>query len=209
MSIRTFWFKHGKEVRSVVIGMFIGAVVIARVLSVIASHQDTSPNPTIESQPITITDFLPAAEPTRLRIPALAIDADFEEALGLTEYQEIEVPDDFWSVGWYQHGPTPGEQGPAVVLGHVDSYEGPAVFHQLWRLQRGDEIIVDRADGSTATFIVSHKEKPEQSQFPTEAVYGDIDHAGLRLVTCIGDFDQGAQRYSHNLVVYGNLQMTE
>lgn len=143
--------------------------------------------------------------PQRLRIPGIGIDTLFTEALGLTETNEIEVPVNYDTLGWYQFGPTPGEIGPAVVLGHVDSETGPAVFFNLGQLEVGDLLYIDRADGSTATFVVTELERPRQSGFPTARVYGDIDHAGLRLITCSGSFIRGQQRYTHNLIVYARL----
>ncbi len=146
-----------------------------------------------------------AAQPTRLRIPALAIDVPFSEPLGVTVEGEIEVPQAYDSVGWYRFGPTPGEVGPAVVLGHVDSYEGPAVFFSLGQLTPGDDIYIDREDGSVAHFIVMELSRHEQSEFPTRAVYGDIPYAGLRLITCTGTYQHSVERYTHNLVVFAKL----
>lgn len=148
---------------------------------------------------------LSGSKPVRLTIPSINVDALFEEPLGLNADQGIEVPDSFDSVGWYEHGPTPGELGPAVVLGHVDSVSGPAVFYSLGQLTPGDTIAITREDGSVAVFRVTGLARYEQEGFPTELVYGDLDHAGLRLVTCSGIYDRGAQRYSHNLVVYAAL----
>ena len=148
---------------------------------------------------------LTKSEPVELIIPKLNLNTDFEVPLGLQTDNSIEVPDSYTSVGWYKFGPTPGEVGPAVILGHVDSFEGPAVFFSLGQLEVGDDIFVKRADGSTAHFKVSEMERNLQSAFPTAKVYGDINHAGLRLVTCSGSFDKGQQRYSHNLVVYAKL----
>lgn len=148
------------------------------------------------------------AEPVSLKIPAINVDASFSEPLGLEKSGEIEVPKDYVSVGYYKNGPTPGEIGPAVVLGHVDSVKGPAVFWSLGQLKEGDEVMIDRADGTTATFAVTAVEKNSQSDFPTEKVYGKINFAGLRLITCTGVYDHNKLRYSHNLIVYGKLVAT-
>lgn len=148
---------------------------------------------------------LARAVPLRIRIPAQSIEAVFEDPLGLNYDGTIAVPVAYDTVGWYQFGPTPGEIGPAVVLGHVDSFEGPAVFYTLGQLAPGDEVLIDRADGTTATFLVERLERHEQEGFPTAEVYGDIDHAGLRLITCSGTYDRSSLRYSHNLIVYARL----
>jgi sortase (surface protein transpeptidase) len=151
------------------------------------------------------TDVLEASAPVRIRIPTLDLEARFEDELGLNEDDTVEVPEGFDTVGWYKHGPTPGERGPAVVLGHVDSYRGPAVFYSLGQLRLGDDILIEREDGTTANFVVTGLDRYSRDSFRTDLVYGDIDHAGLRLVTCSGTFDRGKQVYSHNLVVYATL----
>lgn len=150
-------------------------------------------------------EALPAAYPDSIRIPKIGVDATFEAPLGIQENREIEVPEGFETVGYYKYGPTPGELGPAVMLGHVDSYRGPAVFYSLGQLESGDTIEIDRDDGTTAIFEVERLERHAQSGFPTDKVYGDLDYAGLRLITCSGTYDRGEQRYSHNLIVFAKL----
>lgn len=144
--------------------------------------------------------------PVRLHIPKINLDTTFVPPLGLEADGTVSVPDSYEEVGWYKNGATPGEIGPAVILGHVDSYEGAAVFYLLGQLENGDEIEVTRADGTTATFVVTDKERLPQENFPTEKVYGPIDFAGLRLVTCTGIYSKGEARYSHNLIVYATLK---
>lgn len=153
----------------------------------------------------TAASTLPAAQPARLRIPSVGIVADFEAPLGIDEKGEVEVPTSFKTVGWYKYGPTPGELGPAVVLGHVDSINGPEIFYNLRRVELGDRVEIDREDGTTAVFEVTRIQNVAQAEFPTLEIYGDIDHAGLRLITCSGTFDRGIRRYSHNLIVYARL----
>ena len=143
--------------------------------------------------------------PVKLRIPELSIDSSFVAPLGLLPDGEVEVPDSYTEVGWYKFGPTPGELGPAVILGHVDSYQGPAVLFSLGQLEIGQKIFIDREDGTTAVFEVTELERPRQSAFPTAQVYGDIDHSGLRIITCSGIYVRGTQRYTHNLIVYAKL----
>lgn len=149
--------------------------------------------------------FLSPSAPVHVSIPSVGIEADFEGGLGLNDDQTIEVPDSYEELGWYKYGPTPGEIGPAVILGHVDSYEGPAVFYTLGQAKVGDEIVVTREDGTAARFVVTKLSRHERADFPTREVYGDIDHAGLRLITCTGVYDHGSLTYSHNLIVYARL----
>ena len=92
-----------------------------------------------------------------------------------------------------------------IVVGHKDSTFGRAIFYDLNKLQPGDKTVIERSDGKTSTFAVESSEIYSQNNFPSEKVYGDISHAGLRLITCTGKFNRLIGRYSHNLVVYAEL----
>jgi len=148
--------------------------------------------------------LLSQSEPTRIIIPQIGVDTTFVD-LGLASNNEIEIPKQYDEVGWYIHGPTPGELGPAVILGHVDSYLGPGVFFSLGQLNPGDIVNIERADGTLAKFRVDKLERYKQSSFPTSLVYGNINHAGLRLITCSGSYDRELKRYDSNLIVYASL----
>jgi LPXTG-site transpeptidase (sortase) family protein len=167
-------------------------------------------NPSLESELISDTadqqpnDYIRSA-PTRLVIPSIKLDTTFVQPLGLLPDQTVGVPNSYTEVGWYSGGVSPGEIGSSVILGHVDSVDGPAVFYTLGQMKVGDEIEVTRADGTVAKFAVTKMERHPQSNFPTLDVYGPTDEAVLRLVTCSGSFDKGSQRYSHNLVVFAEL----
>lgn len=143
--------------------------------------------------------------PVTLSIPTLDLSVGFVAPLGLLENNEVEVPSSYTEVGWYQYGPLPGEQGPAIILGHVDSVDGPAVLYPLKDIEIGDSIFVERSDGIVTRFIVEALDRPSQDEFPTEKVYGSIDYPGLRIITCTGTYIHNEQRYSHNLVVYARL----
>jgi sortase (surface protein transpeptidase) len=118
----------------------------------------------------------------------------------------LEVPRDFDRAGWFTPGPTPGQFGPAVIAGHVDSTTGPAVFYRLGELQPGATVAVGRQDGTTATFVVDRVERYPKDRFPTSKVYGNTtNRAELRLITCGGSFDQATGHYRDNVVVYAHL----
>ena len=142
------------------------------------------------------------SQPVRLVIPKIKLDTTFVTPLALNPDKTVSVPDNYTQVGWYSGGATPGEIGPAVILGHVDSVSGPAIFYSLGQVVVGDPIMITRADGKVVTFKVTKLQRYPQSEFPTLDVYGPTDHSTLRLVTCTGIYDHGEHRYSHNLVVY-------
>jgi len=186
---------------------FTVVFALASVISVLGQPPEILvPATNSEPENLISSPILPKSEPLQIRIPKINLTADFEESLGITKTREVEVPEEYDTVGYYKYGPTPGELGPAVILGHVDSVAGPAIFYSLGQLDIGDEIEIDREDGTTAIFEVTKLERHLQSGFPTEQVYGNIDHAGLRLITCSGIFDKGVQRYSHNLIVFAKLK---
>ncbi|WP_165825801.1 class F sortase [Actinomycetospora cinnamomea] len=148
---------------------------------------------------------LPASPPVRLDVPAAGVHSDLMN-LGLRADGTVEVPPhgdrEASRAGWYRHSPTPGERGPAVLLGHVDSAEdGPAVFFELGGLRPGDTATVWRADGRGAVFRVTGVAVHPKDRFPTEDVYGDTPGAELRLITCGGVFDPESGSYTDNVVV--------
>jgi hypothetical protein len=147
---------------------------------------------------------LPESDPVRIRIPHIGVESQLVE-LGVDSAGSMEVPQDAAEAGWYTLGPTPGALGPAVIAGHVSWNQVPAVFFRLGTLRRGDQVEVMREDGSRAVFTVTRVATYPKTQFPTGAVFGSIDYAGLRLITCGGDYDGVAHRFLHNVVVFARL----
>ncbi len=148
--------------------------------------------------------LLTKSRPSEIRIASLGISSSITD-LGLNPDRTLEVPSDYSKVGWYTNSPTPGELGPAIFVGHFDSPTGPAIFYKLKEIKQGDRIELKREDGSLAVFQVESTELFSQDKFPTETVYGPINHAGLRLITCAGTFNEDKGRYSDNLVVFAKL----
>ena len=145
-----------------------------------------------------------APNPVTIRIPRIEVEAPIIP-LRLREDGKIEVPEGPEETGWWLGGPEPGEPGPAVILGHVDSREGPAVFFYLRYLKAGDEIHIDREDGSTVTYLVDSSERHPKDDFPTDEVYGRTDEPTLRLVTCGGDYDFDVRSYIDNVIVFASI----
>jgi sortase (surface protein transpeptidase) len=138
--------------------------------------------------------------PVRLRIPSIGVDAPLEQ-VGLERDGTIAAPKHPQDAAWYTGGPRPGQPGPAVLLGHVDSNKAPAVFYLLATLKPGAQVLVYRADRSTVRFRVSGRIQVAKSQFPADLVYGPTLAPALRLVTCGGIFDKKAGHYRDNIVV--------
>jgi hypothetical protein len=144
------------------------------------------------------------ARPVRIEIQAIGVRAPVIP-LGLNSDRTLQVPTDFGDAGWWAGGPRPGERGPAVIAGHVDSRTGPAVFFRLGDLRSGDQIVVVRRDGSRTRFRVQRSERYPKADFPTAKVYGPTPRPALRLITCGGDFDRSTGHYLDNTVVYAGL----
>ncbi|TWJ27622.1 class F sortase [Micromonospora sagamiensis] len=149
---------------------------------------------------------LPASPPVEIEIRALDLNAPVHH-VGLAADGTIGVPDEkrAHEAAWYDQGPTPGQYGPAVVVGHVDTSTGPAVFHDLKRLRSGDRIEVDRADRSVAVFEVDAVERFDKERLPVDEVFGDFSRPSLRLITCGGRWVGGATGYADNVVVFASL----
>ncbi|MCA2215269.1 class F sortase [Jidongwangia harbinensis] len=138
--------------------------------------------------------------PTRLKVKAIGVDTSLE-TLRLGDDGELTTPEDFGAAGWYADGTRPGDVGPAVIAGHVDSKKGPAVFYRLRELEAGDRIDVVRG-GRTVRFTVTSAAWYPKKRFPTDKVYGPTPDRQLRLITCGGVFDRSLRSYRDNLVVY-------
>ncbi len=179
-----------------------------------ASARNT-PKPT-KSAPIVVPSFTDAAKglilqsspPISLSIPSIGVKSALLD-LGLNKDGTVQVPsltDPDSKAGWYRNSPTPGSIGPAIILGHIDSKQfGPGVFYELGTLKPGQEIEVTRQDRTVAVFRVDGVRSYPKNMFPTKDVYGNIDHAGLRLITCGGTFDPSKHSYESNIVAYASL----
>ena len=148
---------------------------------------------------------LPASEPVTVSIPKLGVRSRLVD-LGLDKHEKMEVPRSGAQAGWFSRGAAPGALGPAVIAGHVTWHRAPAVFHRLGTMQPGDQVRVTRKDGKTAVFTVTRVDQFSKSRFPSRAVYGEIDHAGLRLITCGGTWDAARNKYLDNVIVFAKLK---
>lgn len=142
--------------------------------------------------------------PVRLTIPRIKVSSVIE-SLGLNADGTVQVPRKPQDAGWYRGGPSPGEPGSAVILGHVDSDQGPGVFYLLSALRPGDTMRVQLADHRTAHFVVTAVATYLNADFPDREVYGPHGYQGLQLVTCGDGFDSRTQEYLGNVVVYTKL----
>lgn len=142
--------------------------------------------------------------PVGIDIARLGVRSGLER-LARDSHSVLQPPRDFDLAGWYADGPQPGELGPAVIAGHVDSRTGPAVFYRLAELKAGDRVTVRRQDGSVLAFAITRVEQYPKAHFPTASVYGPAPGPELRLITCGGSFDRSAGHYRDNIVAYGLL----
>ncbi|MFH9562306.1 class F sortase [Streptomyces globisporus] len=159
------------------------------------------PDPALKAAPRPL-GFSP---PTRIEVPRLTIDASVLP-MGLNDDRTVEVPtpDQAAKAGWYESGAAPGQRGPTVILGHVDSSRLPdnkAVFYRLGEARRGDRVDITRTDGAVARYVVEAAIVVAKSDFPTRTVYGSAPTPVLRLVTCGGSYTKDSG-YDSNVIVY-------
>jgi LPXTG-site transpeptidase (sortase) family protein len=144
--------------------------------------------------------------PTRIQIPSLGVRAPVVE-VGWADDGSIAAPttEPATSAGWFRLGPTPGEQGMSVIVGHIDTESKPALFHNLSQLGEGKLIEVQRSDGRTATFTVRSVETFAKTAFPADRIFAETDQPGLALVTCGGAWVGGDIGYADNVIVFATL----
>lgn len=176
-------------------------VLLATVLTGCAAPPSPDPVPApVAPAAVTAREAPVQVGPVRVRIPAIDVDAAFVD-LGLDPTGALAATEDPDVAGWFAAGPAPGDAGPALVAGHVDSRSGPGVFYRLGEVQVGERIEVQRADGTTVAFTVSGRFDTPKAAFPTELVYAPTPGPELRLVTCGGSFDRTTGHYRDNVVV--------
>ncbi|MBQ0893826.1 class F sortase [Micromonospora sp. U56] len=149
---------------------------------------------------------LPGSPPTLISISRIDVQAPVHH-VGIAPDGSIGVPDAARAqeAGWYDQSPTPGQYGPAVIVGHVDTSTGPAVFHGLRDLRDGDTVEVTREDRKVAVFEVNQVQRYGKEDLPVDEVFGDFSRPNLRLITCGGRWVGGETGYADNVVVYASL----
>jgi hypothetical protein len=159
-----------------------------------------------QSWPRPLGRSLGSARPTAIIIPRIgvraaliAVDREADGTIGAPPLGETNL------AGWYRSDRTPGQPGPAVVIGHLDTRTGPAVFTKLEQLRRGDAIGIVRTDGTVAVFGVRRIERTAKDAFPVGRVFAAGRTPTLRLVTCGGRFDPDRRAYDDNVIVFANF----
>jgi hypothetical protein len=192
----------------VAIGQSVAIALLAAGLTACSAAGSARPASVVPS-PTTAGELTPfrsvrtypqVALPVRLRIPSQRISTPLQR-LGLAADGTVAAPTRWQVAGWYERGPRPGQRGPAVIVGHIDSRSGPAVFYRLPALKRGDAVYVDRKDGSTARFRVTGQRQVAKARFPAKAVYAPTLQPALLLMTCGGSFDRASGHYRDNIIV--------
>jgi LPXTG-site transpeptidase (sortase) family protein len=172
-----------------------------------ATRSRSTPAPGTTAAP-PAEEAAPAPLPASVSIPAIGVSSQLI-TLGLNPDGTLAVPQpgpDYDKAAWFDGSPRPGDIGPAVIEGHVDSAEnGPSVFYELGALAVGDRVEVTREDGTVVAFEVYEVRVVPKDDFPTFEVYGNTDAPELRLITCGGPFDSAAGSYEDNVVVFAHL----
>ncbi len=149
---------------------------------------------------------LARSTPSWVDIPSIGARSTLIQ-LGLDANKAVQIPpvDKPQQAGWYEYGPTPGQPGPAVILGHIDGDHQQGIFFRLHELKPGATVSVGRQDGTTVNFTVTKVDEVTKSAFPTNAVYGNTPDPQLRLITCGGAFDATTGHYLDNVIVYATM----
>lgn len=203
----------------VVAGGMITFILLPRGEPARVALAETTPPAGRVMEPAVVPDAIPAPPPDipaasapgkqyapmRIHIPAIAASAPVDP-LGLNRDGTLEVPTDFARAGYYTGRPPPGATGPAIIVAHVASKSGPAVFKRLRDLKPGDEVTVTRADRSDVIFVVDRVESHPKKRFPTNAVYDPTPGATLRLITCGGSFDRKTGHYRDNVIAFAHYK---
>jgi LPXTG-site transpeptidase (sortase) family protein len=169
------------------------------------TSETTSAAPLTSLPPVKSAPVVPSP-PVKIEIPAIGVSGGLVD-LHLNPDGTLEVPKDYQQVGWYADGAVPGDTNypPTIIAGHVDSYQGPAVFYDLRKLKANDKVRVTQKDGKIAVYTVYATAEYPKTKFPADTVYAKRAESELVLITCTGAFDTSARSYDDNLVVSARL----
>jgi LPXTG-site transpeptidase (sortase) family protein len=201
MTLRT---RQSHRLRTTIILLTVVTLIVMALLYFFDRQKQNVAAPIMQPPKAVVSDKA-AAEvkyglPMRLSIPKLKVDAAISY-MGLTPSGEMDVPPDLVNVGWYKFGTKPGEQGSAVIAGHLEGTEDLGVFIDLDKLQTGDTIRVLNDRGATVSFTVRETRTYKQDERPNE-IFNKTDGTYLNLITCSGTWDNAKKRYSHRYVVF-------
>jgi LPXTG-site transpeptidase (sortase) family protein len=184
-------------ITKIAIGLVVVLALLALVVGMSSGSSSSSSAPSL---------LLGPAAPMKVTVPSISASSSLVPT-GVLPDGSLDVPplSQPMQASWYDKSPTPGQPGPAVVLGHVNGNGRPGIFANLDKVKAGEEVMIDRADGQTAVFTVSHVDTVPKDNFPTADVYNDTPDSQVRLITCGGDLDRAAHSYLSNVIVYGNL----
>ena len=206
--------RHPRRARSRVLAGVAALLAVIAIIAIVAgcsSDAAPAPTPSVAAPgsvvPMDAAQPMARSAPVRVQIPAIGVDSALMQ-LGLRADGSLQVPPAGFPAGWYSGAPTPGELGPAILAGHVDWSGQPGVFSRLRELTPDAQVTVTRQDGSAAVFRVTQVNEYPKDKFPTSVVYGDLDHPGLRLITCGGSFDRQTRSYDDNIVAFADLVAT-
>ncbi|MET7382139.1 class F sortase [Streptomyces sp. NPDC005526] len=187
----------------------LGSPTQVRPTTVYSSAPDV-PGIEATSPPPTADDSLSRSEPTRLSIPSIGVNAPFTKLnIGPSGQLQAPPPNNTNLVGWFEGGVSPGERGASIVVGHLDTKIGRAVFADLDTLRHGSLVKITRADGVTARFKVDSVQVFSKANFPNDKVYADTPTPELRLITCGGAYNHTVRDYEDNVVVFAHLDSTD
>jgi hypothetical protein len=189
----------------------------ATCVGLVLTHQHHAPRPTVSGptaamaqgvSAVTTGPIMARSLPTVVSIPSIGVTSSLLSLGQLSDGSiEVPVPGPLYNrAGWYRYSPTPGSLGPAVIVGHIDSAaHGPSVFFRLRSVKPHALVMVTRADGTVAVFRVDAVGEYPKTNFPSQLVYGNTNHAALRLISCTGSFDSATGHYRDNVVVFATL----
>jgi LPXTG-site transpeptidase (sortase) family protein len=193
----------------------LGTLVVAVGVSLSAQAPDTQAEPIVDASnaplprekqsalaPTSSRKQMP--RPVRIVIPSIGLSAPVVP-LGLNRDRTLQVPRHFGDTGWFRGGPEPGEPGAAVIVGHVASRSGPAVFYRLREVRVGDMVTIRLQGGSTVRYVANSMVRVRKSRFPSNRVYARTKQPTLRLITCAGKLNLTTGRHPDNYIVFASI----
>lgn len=141
--------------------------------------------------------------PRALYINKLGIAARIKP-MSLNADNSIQAPINIYDSGWYDGSAKPGEPGAVFIDGHSSGASHFGLFGRLDSLVVGDEIQVEKGDGTRVSYKVVHTDVVDLDKVDMNSMlkpYGDAVN-GLNLMTCAGNWINNDTTLNKRVLVY-------
>jgi|JI10StandDraft_1071094.scaffolds.fasta_scaffold440900_2 LPXTG-site transpeptidase (sortase) family protein len=143
-----------------------------------------------------------AAEPRFIFIDKLGVQSKVLP-MGLNPDKSIQSPVNIYDTGWYTGSAKPGEGAVVVIDGHASGPTREGIFAYLDTLVAGDQIGIEKGDGTRLNYAVVRKQELALEQTDmSQIMQAPMGEEWLNLITCSGNWIKDKTTFDKRTIVY-------